>query len=113
MALNANTEASKAAHIEDLICVVNSCAHEYVPKNIKVKVIKSKTPAGKGIEAVKLLKESTGLIYNKLGIVIVVVIDSYVCATCKCVNYAKDESEEITTECCNNAMVNTRSRQFH
>ena len=107
VALNANTEASKAAHIEDLICVVNSCAHEYVPKNIKAKVIKSKTPAGKGIEAVKLLKESTGLIYNKLGIVIVVVIDSYVCATCKCVSYAKDESEEITTECCNNAMVNT------
>jgi hypothetical protein len=107
VALNANTEASKAAHIEDLISVVNSCAHEYVPKNVKAKVIQSKTPQGKGIEAVRLLKESTGLIYNKLGIVIVVVIDSYVCATCKCVNYAKDENEKLVTECCNNSMVNT------
>ena len=107
VALNDTNEASKTAHIEDLISVVNSCVHEHVPKNIKAKVIQTKTPNGKGIEAVRLLKNSTNLIYEKLGTVIVVVIDSYVCATCKSVNYATEENETIATECCSNSMFNT------
>ena len=107
IALNDKNKESQNAHIEDLISVVNSCAQDHVVKNVKSKVIKAKTPLGRGIEAVKLLNDSSSLIYDKLGVIIRVVIDSFACATCQKISYSSEEDEEMLTECCNNAMVNT------
>ena len=107
IALNEKNKEIQNTHIEDLISVVNSCTQDHVAKNVKKKVIKAKTPLGRGIEAVKILRESTSLIYDKLGIIIRVVVDSYVCATCKKISYTTEEDEEIQTECCNHGMVNT------
>ena len=107
VALNEKSKESQSSHIQDLIAVVNNCARDHVVKNIKSKVIKTKTPLGRGIEAVKVLKDSSSLIYDKLGIIIKVVVDSYVCASCKQISFSTEDDEEIGTECCSYAMVNT------
>ena len=49
-----------------LISLVNSCAQDHVVKNVKSKVLKVKTPLGIGIEAVKVLNDSSSLIHDKL-----------------------------------------------
>ena len=74
---------------------------------MKQKVIKAKTPLGRGIEAVKLLSDSSSLLHEKLGVIIKVVIDSFVCASCRNISYSTTEGEEVVSECCDNAMVNT------
>ena len=51
-----NAEARRG-HIEDLLAVVNAATFDYVPKNIKTKVIKSKAPHGSGIDAVLKLRD--------------------------------------------------------
>ena len=106
-ALNAQNSQSQNAHIEDLISVVHSCTQDHVLKNVKQKVIKAKTPLGRGIEAVKLLSDSSSLLHEKLGVIIKVVIDSFVCASCRNISYSTTEGEEVVSECCDNAMVNT------
>ena len=65
-ALNATNKEAQNAHMKDLISLVNSCAQDHVVKNVKSKVLKVKTPLGIGIEAVKVLNDSSSLIHDKL-----------------------------------------------
>ena len=65
VALNEKSKESQSSHIQDLIAVVNNCAvRDHVVKNVKSKVIKTKIPLGRGIEAVKVLNDSSSLIYD-------------------------------------------------
>ena len=106
-ALNATNKEAQNAHMKDLISLVNSCAQDHVVKNVKSKVLKAKTPLGMGIEAVKMLNDSSSLIHDKLGVIIRVVIESFVCACCTNISFSTEEEEEILTECCSKPMVNT------
>ena len=98
---------TRRAHFEDLLAVVNGCTFDHVPKNIKAKVIKAKTPNGTGIEAIMKLKEKVDEAYDTLGIAMEVVIDSYVCEKCYEVVYSTSEGEEMETKCCGDSMVQT------
>ena len=64
---------------EDLLAVVNAATFDYVPKNIKTSVIKAKAPHGSGIDAVVKLRDKVTEAFDTLGVVIEVVIDSYMC----------------------------------
>ena len=101
-----NAEARRG-HIEDLLAVVNAATFDYVPKNIKTKVIKSKAPHGSGIDAVVKLRDKVTDAFDTLGIVIEVVIDSYMCENKEClkVTYSTSENDDLLTECCGKPML--------
>ena len=101
-----NAEARRA-HIEDLLAVVNAATFDHVPKNIKTKVVKAKAPHGSGIAAVIKLREKVTEAFDTLGVVLEVVIDSYICENEKClkVAYSTTENSELVTECCGKPML--------
>ena len=97
----------RRGHIEDLLAVVNAATFDYVPKNIKTSVIKAKAPHGSGIDAVVKLRDKVTEAFDTLGVVIEVVIDSYMCGNKEClkVTYSTSENFEILYECCGKPML--------